>query len=135
MRSIGARDIQVLRGVEDTPAFEKKLNNTVTAYDLMLLFEQIGKGKMVSEKASKAMIGILEQQELKGVISAKLPEDVRVANKTGSIEGVLNDSGIVYLPDGRKYVVVLLSRGATAADAKATLSSISQHIYNYVDGK
>jgi CubicO group peptidase (beta-lactamase class C family) len=134
MRSIGARDIQVLRGVEDTPAFEKKLNNTVTAYDLMLLFEQIGKGKMVSEKASKAMIGILEQQELKGVISAKLPEDVRVANKTGSIEGVLNDSGIVYLPDGRKYVVVLLSRGATAADAKATLSSISQHIYNYVDG-
>ncbi len=131
MRSIGAKDIQVLRGVEDKKAFDKGLNNTVTAYDLMLLFEQIGRGKMVSSKASEAMIGILQQQELDGVISAKLPADVRVANKTGSIAGVLNDSGIVYLPDGRKYVVVLLSANAKAADAKATLSAVSQHVYNY----
>jgi CubicO group peptidase (beta-lactamase class C family) len=135
MRSIGANDIQVLRGVEDSRAFEKGLNNTVTAYDLMLLFEQIGKGKMVSKKASDAMLNILEQQALEGVISAKLPADVRVANKTGSIEGVLNDSGIVYLPDGRKYVLVLLSRDASGADAKATLSAISQHIFNYMDAK
>jgi beta-lactamase class A len=111
------------------------LNNTVTAYDLMLLFEQIGKGKMVSKKASDSMIAILQQQELDGVISAKLPADVRVAHKTGSIEGVLNDSGIVYLPDGHKYVVVLLSANAKATDAKATLSAISQHVYNYLAKK
>ena len=132
MRSIGANDIQVLRGVEDGKAFEKGLNNTVTAYDLMLLFERIGDGKMVSKKASDAMIAILMQQTFRSVIPARLPKEVRVANKTGSIKGIYNDSGIVYLPDGRKYVVVLLSRGVEEAAAKKTLAAISEYIYNYV---
>src|SRR5437868_10995056 len=33
MHSLGAKNIQVLRGVEDNKAFEKGLNNTTTAYD------------------------------------------------------------------------------------------------------
>src|SRR5213078_3624933 len=32
MRSYGAKDIQVLRGVEDQKAFDKGMNNTTTAY-------------------------------------------------------------------------------------------------------
>jgi CubicO group peptidase (beta-lactamase class C family)/beta-lactamase class A len=131
LRSIGANDIQVLRGVEDGKAFDKGMNNSVTAYDLMLLFEQIAKGKMVSRKASEAMIDILFQQTFRSVIPARLPKDVKVANKTGSITGIYNDSGIVYLPGGRKYVVVLLSRGLEEAAAKKTLAAISEHIYNY----
>lgn len=135
LRSIGAKDIQVLRGVEDGKAFDKGMNNTVTAYDLMLLFEMIGKGSMVSEKASNAMIDILMQQTFRGIIPARLPKDVRVANKTGSITKVFNDSGIVYLPDGKKYVVILLSRGVDEAAAKKSLSTISEYIYNYVVSK
>src|SRR5688572_9432344 len=38
MRDLGAKDIQVMRGVEDDKAFAQGLNNTVTAYDLMLIF-------------------------------------------------------------------------------------------------
>ncbi|MFN7119964.1 MAG: serine hydrolase, partial [Saprospiraceae bacterium] len=41
MRELGAMDIQVRRGVEDSKAFEKGLNNATTAYDLMLLFEKM----------------------------------------------------------------------------------------------
>jgi len=33
MREMGARDIQVLRGVEDNKAFERGMNNTTSAYD------------------------------------------------------------------------------------------------------
>ncbi len=39
-----------------------------------------------------------------------LPKDVTVAHKTGEISGVRHDAGIVFLPDGRKYVLVLLSK-------------------------
>ncbi len=122
MRSIGANDIKVLRGVEDGKAFDKGMNNTVTAYDLMLLFERIANGKMVSKQASDAMIDILFKQTFNSVIPARLPKDVRVAHKTGSITGIYNDSGIVYLPDGRKYVVVLLSKGLEEAAAKKSLA-------------
>ncbi|MBA4853112.1 serine hydrolase [Emticicia sp. BO119] len=110
MRTLGADDIQVLRGVEDSKAFKLGMNNTVTAYDLMTIFEKLAQKKVVSEQDSEDMIEILLDQKFREKIPAKLPKEVKVAHKTGSITGVQNDSGIVYLPDGRKYVLVLLSR-------------------------
>src|SRR5690606_23701074 len=79
MRSIGATDIQVLRGVEDIKAYQQGLNNTTTAYDLMLIFERIGRLTMVSPEASEKMINILLDQRFNEIIPARLPENVRVA--------------------------------------------------------
>jgi beta-lactamase class A len=47
MRGLGANDMQVLRGVEDGKAFEKGLNNSVTAYDLMILYQALATGTIV----------------------------------------------------------------------------------------
>jgi beta-lactamase class A len=136
MRSLGAEDIQVLRGVEDSKAFQQGLNNTTTAYDLMVIFEKIAKGEAVNAEASQIMIDILLDQKFNEIIPAKLPKDVKVAHKTGSIIGVNHDSGIVFLPDGRKYILVLLSKEAT--DEKAAIeamASVSEMIYSYVVSK
>lgn len=136
MRSIGAKDIQPLRGVEDNKAYDLGMNNTVTAYDLMLIFDHLARGAVVNKKACKAMINILMHQQLREKIPARLPPNVKVANKTGSIERISHDSGIVFLPDGRKYVVVLLSGGVE--DQKSvnnTLANVSRIIYDEVVGK
>jgi len=133
MRDMGAKDIMVLRGVEDSKAFEQGLNNTTTAYDLMLIFEQIALGKVVSKEASDDMIRILLDQKFNEMIPAQLPENVKVAHKTGSITGVRHDSGIVFLPDGRKYVLVLLSKNMSNPDAGVeAMANASKLIYDYV---
>ena len=133
MREMGAKDIEVLRGVEDNKAFGKGMNNTTTAYDLMLLFSRIAAGTAVDAASSKAMIGILLDQHFKEVIAGKLPDNVRVASKSGWITGHCHDSGIVFLPDGRKYVVVLLSRGITDyAGAVETEATVSKIIYDHM---
>lgn len=133
MRSYGAEDIQVLRGVEDQKAYDKGLNNTTTAYDLMLIFEKIAKGKAVNKKASASMIRILLDQEFNSIIPAQLPKDVKVAHKTGFITGLHHDSGIVLLPDGRKYVLVLLSKNLEDEDsAVKAMADVSLMIYQYV---
>ncbi|MBK7651054.1 MAG: serine hydrolase [Flammeovirgaceae bacterium] len=132
LRDIGANDIQVLRGVEDAKAFDAGLNNQVTAYDLMLLFEKIDAEEIVNNEASMSMIDILLDQRFNEIIPAKLPANVKVAHKTGSITGVQHDSGIVYLPNGKKYVLVLLSKDLPDADAGvAVLADISKMIYDY----
>lgn len=132
MRKLGAADIQVLRGVEDDRAFEKGLNNTVTAYDLMLVMESIANGKAGEQRDCDDMIRILMDQHFKDQIAAKLPKDVKVASKSGSIEKISHDSGIVFLPDGRKYVIVLLSRGVEDHDhVNNTLANVSRIIYDY----
>jgi beta-lactamase class A len=134
MREIGAKDIQVLRGVEDNKAFQKGMNNTITAYDLMLIFEKIGREEMVSKEASQAMTKILLDQRFNDIIPAKLPSGVKVAHKTGFITGLHHDSGIVILPDGRKYVLVLLSKNL--ADEKGgveAMATVSRIIYEHVN--
>ncbi|GAB3760987.1 serine hydrolase [Spirosoma pomorum] len=133
MRDMGARDIQVLRGVEDTKAFQKGLNNTTTAYDLMLIFDKIAQGQAVSADASAEMVKVLLEQKFHSIIPARLPDNVKVAHKTGSITGVHHDSGIVYLPDGRYYVLVLLSQGIKdEKEAVAMMANLSERIYQYV---
>lgn len=133
MRSFGAKDMQVLRGVEDDKAYQQGLNNTTMAYDLMVIFEKIAKGEAVSQEASKAMVDILLDQQFNEIIPAKLPKEVKVAHKTGSITSVHHDSGIVYLPDGRKYVLVFLSKGFKEEPvANEAMATVSKMIYQYM---
>ncbi len=135
MRSIGAMDIQVLRGVEDGKAYRLGKNNTTTAFDLMLLFHEIARGKLVSKKACKEMTSILLDQKFNEGIPALLPKEVKVAHKTGWITSVRHDSGIVMLPDGRKYVLVILSKGWQSDElATEIMANTSRLVYDYVAG-
>ena len=133
MRELGAEDIMVLRGVEDIEAYEAGLSNTTTAYDLLLIFEKIAEGKAVGETADRQMTEILLQQKHNDIIPALLPEEVKVAHKTGSITGVRHDSGIVILPNGEKYVLVLLSKNMEEPEEGVKmLAEVSRMIYDYV---
>ena len=130
MRDLGAKDIQVLRGVEDNKAFAAGLNNTTTAYDLLLIFEKLAKNQILSKENHSKMIEILKSQRFNEIIPAKLPKGTMVAHKTGSITGVQHDSGIIYLPNGEKYVLVLLSKNLKSAkEGVKLLSKISEIIY------
>lgn len=132
MRDLGAPDIQVLRGVEDIKAYEAGLSNTTTAYDLLKIFEKLARYEVVDSASSQAMIDILVDQEFNSLIPAPLPKDVKVAHKTGSISGVHHDSGIVILPDGRKYVLVLLSKKVSDMEvADEAMIQVSDMIYRY----
>ena len=133
MRELGAKDIQVLRGVEDIKAYEAGLSNTTTAHDLMMIYENLANYRIVDSTSSQAMIDILLGQEFNSLIPAHLPEDVRVAHKTGWITGVHHDSGIVYLPDGQRYILILLSKNVVDMEkADESMSAISRLIYDHV---
>jgi beta-lactamase class A len=137
MRSLGASDIEVFRGVEDGKAFEKGLNNRTSARDLLLILKAISMGKAVDSAASKEMLEILLDQKFNELIPALLPPDVRVAHKTGRITGLEHDSGIVLLPDGKRYVLVILSKDLKDVETgKKAIALISRRIYDFVvEGK
>lgn len=133
MRDLGADNIQVLRGVEDIKAYDQGLNNTTTAHDLMAVYEALAEGDFISKKANQIMIDILLDQKHNEIIPAKLPSDVKVAHKTGSITGVHHDSGIIFLPDGRKYVLVILSKNMED-ESKGTemMAEVSEMVYDFM---
>ncbi len=107
---LGATNIRVLRGVEDTPAFRAGMNNTTTARDLAVLLEAIETGRAASRRSCDSMRDILSRQEFNDEIPAGLPPGTKVAHKTGWIAGVLHDAAIVYPQNRKPYVLVVLTR-------------------------
>ena len=133
MRRYGADRIQVRRGVEDMKAYRQGLNNETSAHDLLVLLERIARREAVSEEASDEMIAILKEQAYNDMIPARLPDSVEVAHKTGWITGLHHDSGIVFVPDGPTYVLVLLSQNLEDEEAGVdAFARISRVIYDFV---
>ena len=130
MKQIGANDIQVLRGVEDDKAYYAGMNNTVTAYDLMLIFRALGESRIISPEASLQMTGILAAQEHNDGIPAGLPPGTRVAHKTGSITRISHDAGLIFAPDTSSYVLVVLTRGFPKnSQAEKVIAAISRAVW------
>jgi beta-lactamase class A len=135
MSQVGARDIRVLRGVEDGPAYERGLNNTTTARALMIILRRIAERRAVSKKGSDEMIKVMLDQKFNEGIPAGVPAGVRVAHKTGSITSINHDAAIVYPPSRKPYVLVVLTRGlADEKRAHRLIAEISQAVYEAVTG-
>ena len=79
------------------------------------------------------MIRILKDQVYNDIIPKYLPEKVEVAHKTGWISGVRHDSGIVYVGNNEKYILVLLSKNLEDdIEGADFLAKISLEIYNFL---
>lgn len=133
MRNLGAMKIEVLRGVEDQKAYDQGLSNSTTAKDLLVIMQSIAEVKAGSKVDSQQMINILKDQKFNDMIPLHLPKEIEVAHKTGSITGVHHDSAIVYLPNGKSYVLVLLSKDLKDFDqGTKQLANISKSIYDFM---
>jgi beta-lactamase class A len=131
-RALGARAIEVRRGVEDDKAYERGLNNTTSARDLAALMAAIERGSAATPASCRAMREVLLQQEFNDEIPAGLPPGTRVAHKTGSITAVLHDAAIVY-PAGRPpYVLVVLTREIPDPKvAQALIADIAHLVHDH----
>ena len=124
---LGTEEMRTLRGVEDIKAYERGLSNRASSSDLAVLLEAIMTGRAVSPDASARMIEILLAQEFNDMIPAGLPDDVRVAHKTGWITEIYHDAAIVLpphdVPGGEPYVLVILTEGWTDVSDAARLGA------------
>jgi beta-lactamase class A len=125
--------IELERGVEDELAFEKGINNMVTADGLLRILVLLSQGKAFSPALSRRMMDILHGQEFNQGIPARLPKGARVAHKTGEISTVAHDAGVIYLPKRKPYVLVVLTEWDPAGSGRSrTIASISHTIYEFL---
>lgn len=132
MKGMGADSIQVLRGVEDGPAFRAGLSNTTTARDLTTIMAALGKGEVGSPETSREMLEVLARQHWRTKIPALLPAGTRVAHKTGRITGISHDCGVVFPEETPAYALTILTRGFEDPEvADALAARISREIYDF----
>ena len=128
--------IEFCRGVEDMAAWEKGVNNRVTARGLRRALRRIADHSAISRDAAERMLAILHDQEFRSGIPAGLPDEARVAHKTGEMSTVAHDAGIVYLQDREPYVLVILTEWpAEAGGRQRTIARISRAVFEHVSAE
>ncbi|HYJ79945.1 MAG TPA: serine hydrolase [Longimicrobiaceae bacterium] len=132
--SLGVCGVELRRGVEDERAWERGINNRVTACGLVSVLRPIEEGTAFSVELSARMLEILHDQEFRSGIPAGVPDGARVANKTGEISTVAHDAAIVYLPGRKPYAVVVLTEWEPAAGTgrSDTIARISRAVYEHL---
>lgn len=71
-----------------------------TPREMVALLEKLERGEVVNTEASREMLAIMKRQQYRDGIPRAL-RGVEVANKTGALDRLRSDVGIVYTPRGR----------------------------------
>ncbi|HXG83153.1 MAG TPA: serine hydrolase [Pyrinomonadaceae bacterium] len=109
MDALGLRQTRSMRkigGGGDSRAFNDPQNKlfglgSSSPRDMVKLLEMLERGEVVSKEASAEMINILKRQQFKDGIGRGLPDTVPSASKSGALDRLRADVGIVYTRRGR----------------------------------
>lgn len=109
MAKLGLKDTLSLRkigGGGDARAWDEPLNKLFgigrsSPKDMVRLMEMLERGEVVSKEASAEMIAILKRQQYKDGLGRNVLDTIPVASKSGSLDRLRSDVGIVYTRRGR----------------------------------
>ena len=108
--------------------------NKTSARDLVNLMADINQGKLVSLKSRDFMLRIMQQTRNRSLLPRGLGDGAFIAHKTGNIDSVSGDVGLIDMPNGKRYLLgVLVEREADDPQANELIRKISSTIYQYFD--
>ncbi|MCO5176810.1 MAG: class A beta-lactamase-related serine hydrolase [Thermomicrobiales bacterium] len=99
---LGVSDGRMLADLRADQAF-----NVTSAADVAALMRMLLAGEVVDAESSQEMIDLLARQQINDRLPAYLPEGTEVAHKTGNLDGLMHDAGIIFAPAGPVIVVVM----------------------------
>lgn len=96
--------------LRDGLAFSKKSDNNIsTANAMNELLYMIYSGALFDGESRQTALDILFQQQFNIRLSRFFPATTKVAHKTGTIGGIRNDSGIIYINDSNHVILTLFT--------------------------
>ncbi|WP_432641809.1 serine hydrolase [Acidaminococcus sp.] len=102
----GYTQTKLQRKMMDTEAVREGRENLTSARDLGIFFSRLYHRQCVRPDLDQKMIDILLDQEDTDVLPAACPGS-RVAHKTGELDHLYHDGGIVYGPGHNRVIVIL----------------------------
>lgn len=118
-----------------TKAFSQVLKDQSTPLAMNLLLEKIFNKEILDDQSCEHIISVLLKcQTGRQRIRGDLPSSVKIAHKTGTIGGTVNDVGIIYLPDELGHVVLTIFTKDTesdTSDVEDLIAQISRFVYDY----
>jgi beta-lactamase class A len=128
----GLRETHLRRKMLDLRAAAEGRENVSTPREMMTLLERLYRGEILSEPWREGFFQMLSTHK-QGYLTHDLPDSLRVASKPGWLDGVRNDSGIVFL-DHRPYIIcVMTTYLSNERRGEEAIASISAAAYAMFD--
>jgi beta-lactamase class A len=128
MAEMGFPRTRLQRVMIDQAAATRDEENISTPEEMLRLVKRIGEGKVVSEKASAEMIGMMKLVDAD--FRTVIPKQVAVASKVGELTGVRTEVGIVYL---RNRPFALAVMGTFLKEPFNPVPEVTRMVYEYFD--
>ncbi len=100
---------------------------------MMTLLEDLYRGKVLNKEMTADFFEVLSKEKKDSFIPRDLPEGLKVANKHGELEGVRNDSGVVFLQNRPYVICVMTTYLRRERDGEEAISKISLTAYRMFD--
>jgi len=111
-------------------------NDVTTPKEMMRLLEEIFSGKVLSRGSCDAILETMKKcQTGSNRIPKYLPrEKVEMARKTGSLSGIVNDVGVIYLREkGEQYILCAFTMGlAKSSEGEEAIAKVSKIVYDHL---
>ncbi len=117
-----------VRGYNQTSLGSEQLTS---AGDVGLLLRRVANRQMVDKQSSGELETILFQQQLNDGLPALLPSGA-VGHKTGELNGLVHDAGIVHAKDKTYEIVVMSGPWSSVDKANSSIAALSLEVYNYI---
>ena len=105
------------------------IENYTSAKEMGEILEKIYRGTLINQECSSQMLAILMKQKINDRIPRFLPHDLVVAHKTGLMQDICHDAGIVYTPNGDFIVCVLTGEIRSLRVAKRFIGNVAFKAY------
>jgi beta-lactamase class A len=125
-------DTKLQRKMMDFEAATKGKENLTSPRDMVKLLEMIYHREILTPEACDKIIRIMSTAVTKEFMTRYLPADLKVAHKTGELDGINHDVGIVF-SDAGDYLLGIFATGLRDnIDGREYIARLSGLIYDYL---
>jgi beta-lactamase class A len=128
---IGCKSTSLRRMMIDWQAAVEGRENVTTAADMVRWLEVLYRGELVDVATSKQVLAILRKPK-KSPIRAGLPVELSLAGKTGGLEGVRCEVGLIEQAR-RPYILAVMSAFALEDNNDAFITAVSHTVHAHME--
>ena len=107
--------------------------NYTTTKDLAIMLHNLDNESFLKLESRADIFDYMGHVKNNRLLAAGIPANASIAHKTGDIGTMVGDAGIIYSPNGKKYIVaIMVKRPYNDFSGKDFIVDASKTIYNYM---